>query len=127
MNLNRPIKVEGISVTVGAGIELVVSAFNIEQTIETADDRAALRASVSSDSKASLLAMVHIAGVALRANYPDLTDDMIRKELKPDDLGLVLLALKKANGGADAGEAKAGETPASQQQQTGTDSQPSSA
>ncbi len=121
MNLNRPVKVEGIAVTVGSSVELIVSPFNIEETIQTADDRAALRSAPMADSKEAITAMVHVAGVSLRINYPDLTDEMIRRELKVTDLNAILRALNKANGGDDdAGEAKAGESPAMQPPQTGT-------
>jgi len=119
MNLNRPLKLEGITVTVGAGIELVVSPFNIKRSKVTGPDRGALRAATSLDSQEAIAAMVHIAGVALRANYPDLTDEQIEDELKIDDLTAILKALGEANA---AGEAKA-PTPsgaAIQAQQTGT-------
>jgi len=106
MNLTpRNPLIEGVTVTIN-GQAYIVAPFNIKRSKDTGQDRAALRAATSLDSAEAIGAMVHIAGVALRANYPDLTDESLEEELKLDDLSTILRALGKANNG---GEEESGE------------------
>ena len=115
--------IEGVTVTV-KGVSLIVPPFNIRRSKQTGNDRAALRAATSFDSPEAIAAMVHIAGVALRANYPDLTDPEIEDELRIEDLSAILQALGKANGGDDAKGETIGATDAATPSPTGIASSP---
>jgi len=94
--------IEGVEVTLSNRATVVVAPFNIRRTRETGNDRVTLRQSAHADSAEAMAAMLHIAGTALRANYPHLTDAELDEECNPKDLSAILVALGKANAGDDA-------------------------
>jgi hypothetical protein len=123
MNLTpRNPLIEGVEVTLSTGAKLVVAPFNIKRSKMSGDYRGLIRSAANLDSTVAIESMVKIAGIALRANYPELTDEELQDECKMADLGKILVALNKANGGEqDTGEAKASATTEATPTQIGTD------
>lgn len=88
------------------GQTFLIAPFNIARS-RLAATALRITESESSDLREKYLAgNLMIAGIALRANYPQLTDDMIAHSLRVDDLVAILGALRKANG-IDEGETAA--------------------
>ena len=119
---------DGVQVTL-AGQAFIVAPFNIRRMRMTASARAVLReigeSKRDADSDAAIGAITEIAAVALSANYPDVTAALLEENeaLRAPDLGLVLEALRTANGsgGESAGEAGAPAPGASNASATGID------
>ncbi len=103
--------ISGETVTL-AGQSFVVAPFNIRRTRETASARHVLRqmnapgnAWEGPDSEPAIRAMTQIAAVALLANYPEITADMIEENLAFPELLAVLEALNKLNRGGEGNPA----------------------
>jgi hypothetical protein len=83
------------------GQEFTIPPYNILQSIEGGEAFDTMRAAPG--GKAAIVFKLRIAGIALRANYPDLTDQMIAQTLQLKHLEIIEAATKTANGLDDEG------------------------
>ena len=99
---------------------LIVPPFNIERQKETIGDRDVFReisenTKPNFDTAAALDASVHWVFVALRPNYPDITEKFIAEHFSIHDMNDVIAASNRANLGGrkpTAGEAQSPKVPA---------------
>ena len=93
------------------GQSFVIASFNIRAARDTAKARAVMRQVrdkvLADDSEEAIDAYTRVAAIALRANYPDVTDAWVADSLKMRELMIVINALTKANRDPEAGEAQA--------------------
>jgi hypothetical protein len=71
------------------GQTFTIAALNIKRAIESCHAREVL-ATVAPESPEGMSALVEMAGIALRGNYPQLTNDLLEEELNVTELAEIL-------------------------------------